>query len=130
MKVVGLDGRIHNWVLSNNESTNPSKPHIIARKLLRELFPLEQRLEELTLPGTSGLAADFFIPGQSLLIEVQGEQHYKFSLHFHKDKAGYARSLIRDRNKRTWCELNHIQFVELPYNEVESWTARILKVDS
>ena len=32
----------------------------------------------------------------------------------------------RDREKREWCELNSIEYIELPYNEKENqWVERI-----
>ena len=37
-----------------------------------------------------------------------------------------VRVIERDREKQEWCFLNHIKYVELPYNEsLEQWTHRI-----
>lgn len=120
MKVFGLDNRQHvlNTALYRRQSNNCSQQHIRARAILKELFSLNQILEEVSLPGTSKLTADFFIPDLRLIIEVNGQQHYKYVKHFHGNKKGFQASKQRDNNKKTWCELNQITLIEL--NSLES----------
>jgi len=131
LKVIGLDGREHNWKLtgrslSGNDTRPRSQYHKRARALLLKLFPFDQRLEEVPLPGSGKLTADFFLPARRLLIEVHGEQHYGYTDFFHKDAPGFMRSQQRDSKKSRWCETNNINFVELPYGESdEQWTTRI-----
>jgi hypothetical protein len=76
----------------------------------------------------TGLIADFFIPDLSILIEVHGEQHYKFVKRFHKTKAGFKKSQLRDQKKKDWCELNDIIFIELPFDKVDDWPNIIKEV--
>lgn len=120
MKVVGLDGRQYN--LNNasfrRQSNNGSQQHLRARAILKELFGLNQILEEVSLPGTNKLTADFFIPDLKMIIEVNGQQHYEYVRHFHRDQKGFQASIQRDNNKKTWCELNQITLIEL--NSLES----------
>jgi hypothetical protein len=93
---------------------------------LRFLFPAYRILEEVPLPGIN-LTADFFIPIQNKIIEVHGEQHYKYVPHFHGTYLGFARSRANDRKKREWCELNNLEYIELPHNESENeWKTRIV----
>jgi len=114
MKVVGLDGRSYSLDLSGHgESSNPSAPHLEARQLLAGFYPLDRRLEEVVLPGTNGLRADFLVPSRRLVVEVQGRQHGEYVPHFHRDAAGYLRSVGRDDRKRRWAELNGFRHVEL-----------------
>lgn len=131
MKVVGLDGRTYTWNLRGlqvklDDPQHRSELHIKARQLLHALFPLQPILEEVRLPGTNNLRADFYIPSWKLMIEVNGEQHYQFSLHHHGSRAGFLSSLKRDSDKARWCDLNDIQLVTLPYNEdIDEWRVRI-----
>ena len=131
MKAKGLDGRTYPWNLT--KKCSPSKRsagHLRCRELLRELFPLDQRLEEITLPGTGGLKFDFFLPSRRLAVEVQGVQHDRFVAHFHKHRVGFLQSRGRDGRKAEFCELNEIDLVELPYNESENdWRRRIVERD-
>lgn len=122
MKVKGLDGREYTWDLTGKQvgggDTRPrSSYHIDARKLLKRLFPLSPILEEISLPGTSALRADFYIPRERMMVEVHGEQHYKYNRHFHGTKEAFVASLKRDSLKAKWCEMNNIRHVVLPYTE-------------
>lgn len=131
MKVKGLDGREYPWNLTgrqvNADDLRPrSALHKAARQLLNELYPVSPILEEVPLPGSGSLKADFYLPKQKLMVEVHGEQHYKFSKHFHGTKANFLEACKRDANKITWCELNNIQLVSLPYSEnVDEWRTLI-----
>lgn len=129
MMVVGLDGNQYSWNPSRSQGNisdkNRSQLHLDARILLKKLFPFDRILEEVSLPGTKSgsrktiLYSDFYIPNRSLMIEVHGEQHFEFNSFFHKDRMSFYKSRARDRDKATWCELNHITLVELRFNETE-----------
>lgn len=131
MKVIGLNGREFTWKLVGHvplgdDEQKRSQFHLAARDLLTKLFPCDRILEEVPLPGSGGLAADFFIPAEMLMVEVHGQQHYNFIPHFHTDRLGFLLSKKRDATKRYWCKLNNICLVELPYNEVpHEWSRRI-----
>jgi len=137
MKVTGLDGKEYNWNPSGSQSKSKkrSKLHQKARILLDELFPYDRILEEVTLAGSGGgihrarrgiLRADFFIPNRSLIIEVHGEQHFKFNGHFFKDKLSFFRAQARDRDKKEWCRINNINIVELNYDEdINDWRRKV-----
>ena len=128
MKVIGLDGREYSWNIKLKKyRKNCSEYHKSARLLIKEMFPAEIVVEEVVLPGTSGLTADFYIAGLSLLIEVHGEQHYSFSSFFHKNKKDFLMGQVRDRKKKEWCGLNNIRYIELPYKEnIDEWRSRII----
>lgn len=127
MQVRGLDGRTYQWVLRSSPQANCSEPHARARDLLARLFPAESRLEELTLPGTKGLRADFFLPHRRMVVEVQGDQHDTFVPFFHADVTHLWAQRQRDQRKQDWCNLNDVTWVELPHDESErEWTERIL----
>lgn len=127
MKLTGLDGReyVYNFKKICKESPNPSSLHLSAREVIRKTFGLCSIYEEVQLLG-SRLIADFFIPDMRVLIEVNGEQHYNYIKHFHKSESAFVKSKIRDVQKKEWCELNEFSFIELPFNEYDSW-GKIIK---
>lgn len=132
MKVKGLDGKeyklsLMGYRVKNDEDRPRSQYHKRARLLLKQIFGLDPILEEVHLPGSYGLYADFYLPRRDMIVEVHGEQHYSFSKQFHKDPAGFRESKKRDQNKIAWCELNGLHYVELPYSEDNhEWNQRIV----
>mgnify|MGYP001410317700 CR=1 FL=1 len=140
MRVVGFDGRDHKFNFTKNRfrksRSNKSSYHIQARKLLSDYFSQYSIYEEVTLPGSkrparkSLLYADFFIPEVMLIVEVHGEQHYKFCSFFHKSKADFFKSQKRDKDKIEWCRLNDIDILILPYSEQEQWKMMISQARS
>jgi hypothetical protein len=131
MKVRGLDNREYAWNLTglqvNADDLRPrSSLHKAARELLNELYPTSPVLEEVPLPGSGQLKADFYLSRQKLMVEVHGEQHYKFNKHFHGTKANFIDACKRDANKQEWCQINNIKLVVLPHwEDVDGWRTRI-----
>ena len=133
MKTRGLDGQVHNWklhgyVVRASESRPRSKLHLKARTILKDIFQTVQILEEVAAPitRTEKLFFDFYINTVKLVVEVHGQQHYKFNTLFHSSAQDFANQRKRDRRKVEWCEYNNITYVELPYNEDEDqWVSRI-----
>ena len=131
MKVKGFDGRSYPFPPSghmpdNDDSRRRSSLHLRTRKILRKLYPTSRVLEEVFLPGTNGLFADFYLPFQKIVVECNGEQHYKFNAHFHGTRLNFMKSKANDRKKIEWCEMNNIKFIELPFNEDDDeWRDRI-----
>lgn len=72
-------------------------------------------LEEFPIPEER-LTIDFYMPHHALAFEFQGIQHDKFNRFFHGDKSGFDRSKERDTRKRSWCELNGIDLIEIRDN--------------
>jgi hypothetical protein len=115
MKVVGLDGQEHRINLTKYKPKEKcSKLHARARILLAKEFPCDIIYEEVPLPGckderqTRPLFADFLVASRDIVVEVQGEQHYKFNNFFFNNKLEFFRAQARDRKKREWCDVNEI----------------------
>lgn len=128
MRIIGLDGRSYSWNVSEykrNLERSSSSYHQTARELLQRLYPIDRILEEVFLPGSGGLSADFYLPTRRLVVEVHGEQHYRFVSHFHKNITDFIAGKKRDAEKRQWCEMNKISFAELPYDRATEWPDRI-----
>jgi len=131
-QVIDLDGNTHNWSLTagiaHGKLLNKSSLHLKARKMIKECFPTLQILEEVQIPlrRSQSLVLDFYLPLNRKCIEVHGQQHYQFSRHFHNDRMGFLKHKKRDQDKKEWCEINGIQYIELPFNETEEeWRHRI-----
>jgi hypothetical protein len=131
MEVHDLDGNIYNWQLVGyqaNPNIKKSGLHMKAREMITEIFPTLQILEEVPIKITRNdtLYLDFYIPLKRLCIETHGEQHYKFIAHYHGNALGFLRHQKRDKLKKEWCNLNGIDFIELPFNEsYEQWLNRL-----
>lgn len=65
------------------------------------------------------LSFDFYIPAQNLLIEFQGEQHYKPIPHFGGiDK--FKKQQENDEKKRQFCSKHQINLLEIPYTDLKN----------
>ena len=128
MQVVDLDGYSYKWQLIGNishaQQQNKSGLHLQARTLIKQCFPTLQILEEVPINVRKNeiLYLDFYLPLPKKCIEVHGEQHYKFNRFFHQTTLGFIRHKKRDQAKKEWCEINNIQYIELPFDQLEQWS--------
>ena len=86
-----------------------------------------QILEEITIYPRKGevMYLDFYVPLLKKCVEVHGEQHYKFIPFYHNNILSFIKAQKRDRDKKEWCNLNGIQYCELPYNKINDWESII-----
>lgn len=104
--------------------------HSTALDIVKKIFPSDTILNEISLPGagnklTKTLYADILLPARKLVVEVHGEQHYKWVPHFHNTKKEFLISQMRDVRKKEWCELNGFTLIELPFDDKENWEKMI-----
>lgn len=127
MKITGLDGKLYNFNIKKTEidDEHRSSFHLKARKIIEEVFPKDIYIEEVILPGTDNLRADFILPLRRLIIEVHGKQHYQFTPYFHKNLKDFGDSKKRDLDKILWCRINKIILVELDTRDESDWQLRI-----
>jgi len=85
----------------------------LERKNINYIY--EQEFDELR--DVNLLSYDFYIEKYNLLIECNGEQHYKFNKHFHKDLHDFHRQLHHDWLKRKYARKNNIELLVIPYWE-------------
>lgn len=127
MNIRDLDGNIGQWHLNGNivrdSNLNKSSYHLKARSLIKTIYPTMKVLEEVPInPRKSEtLYLDFYIPLIKTCVEVHGEQHYKFVAHYHTNKLAFLKSQKRDKDKKEWCEMNDIKYIELPYDQEQEW---------
>ena len=127
MNVIGLVGKEYRWNPSTSQAkvNKSSSLHEKAKGVLSLVFPHDIILQEVSLAGSktqsrrSTLRADLYIPNRNLMVEVHGEQHHKFNKFFFKDKISFYRAIARDKEKKEWCYLNDIAYIEFNYDESE-----------
>lgn len=131
MLVYDLDQNQSKWSLtgySQNDRKKISEYHMKARSILKSIYPTMAILEEVAFKPRKNqtLYFDFYIPMINKAIEVHGEQHYRFTPHFHSSPIAFAKQKSRDKDKLEWCSINGIDYVELPYNKSEEdWIGAI-----
>jgi very-short-patch-repair endonuclease len=134
MKVRDLNGNIIHWkirgdiVAASDKRQSRSSLHKKARSILYDLFPTSQILEEVPINARPGRTQylDFYINQIKLAVEVHGQQHFKFNTMFHASAQDFLNQKRNDADKKNWCELNNITYIELAYNEKETeWIAKI-----
>jgi len=73
------------------------------------------------------LPFDFYISEKNLVIEFQGEQHYKkMGKYFEQRAGGLKGRQIRDKIKKEFCKNNNINFLEISYKDINN-VNKILK---
>lgn len=98
-------------------------------------FISQKKFEDLLGVGNGNLSYDFYLPQYNLLIEYQGEQHYK-PVDFHGFKENEAveqfkKQQIHDQCKREYAKNNNINLLEIPYwdfNNIEEILIKNLKL--
>jgi hypothetical protein len=134
MIIIGLNGKEYNWKPKSADTIDEhkSKLHLKIKKLLKEIYPFDIILEEVTLPGSSNLLkkkdliADFYIPNRCLIVEAHGEQHYEYNSFFFKNKFQFLKAQKRDNDKIQWCNLNNIKIIALNFaDSIETWRQQI-----
>ena len=71
------------------------------------------------LTDISSLRFDFYLPKFNILIEYQGEQHYKSIKKWGGEEA-FRDRIKKDNMKRNYCNEKHIKLIEIPYWEFDS----------
>lgn len=86
----------------------------------RYRFEREKRFSDLK----KGLYRfDFYVVGGRAvpcLIELQGEQHYRFVSKFHSSRADFKTAQERDRRKISYCLSHSIPLYIIPYWELDN----------
>jgi hypothetical protein len=70
---------------------------------LKHWLPNEVRNENFKPEWLFGMELDFYFPNINLAIEVQGQQHYKFTPKFHASIKDFKNQKWRDIRKRKIC---------------------------
>ena len=74
------------------------------------------------------LEIDLYNDEMKLAIEVQGNQHYKFTPFFHRNKDAFLNQKYRDAMKKEKCKNNGITLIEVPYSVGEKKLKSYLQI--
>ena len=69
---------------------------------------------------------DFFLPGENLIIEYNGEQHYRSKSLWGGEKQ-FTKQQERDEALRKYCLASKIKLLEIPYTEFDRIEDILLK---
>tara|TARA_R100000656_G_C3908365_1_gene120304 strand:- start:173 stop:583 length:411 start_codon:yes stop_codon:yes gene_type:complete len=135
MKIQDLDGNIHKWkiegsIVRSNDQRPRSQLHLTARSLIKEIYPTLQICEEVAtqIKRDQKVFLDFYINTIKTVVEVHGQQHYKFNSLYHTSAQDLLNQKKRDQDLQDWCVLNNLNYIELPFNEdKDKWHQRFIK---
>ena len=136
MKIRDLDGNIYKWkvegsVVRFNDQRPRSQLHLTARSLIKEIYPTLQICEEVAvqIKLNQKVFLDFYINTIKTVIEVHGSQHYKFNSLYHSCAQDFLNQKKRDIDLQDWCNLNNLNYIELPFNEdKEQWQNKLKRI--
>lgn len=63
---------------------------------------------------------DFYLPFYNILIEVDGEQHFKQVEKFQRSRAEFLKQQENDRRKNSYALANKIPLYRIPYWEIKN----------
>lgn len=88
-------------------------------ELLKELFPHNRiKAEYYVNYKRKRLFFDFYIRELGILIEIQGQQHMKFTKHFQGDKEAFLAQKNRDNLKIEYVQANQpLSLIRFYYDE-------------
>ena len=62
---------------------------------------------------------DFYLPKYNVMIEFDGEQHFKFVSRFYNKLSDFQIAKERDRRKNSYCLARNIRLYRIPYWELD-----------
>ena len=94
-------------------------------KILKQNKIYYQREKTFSTLKEGKLRYDIFIPnyrGKSIIIEVNGEQHYSIVKKFHKTRADFLKYQENDRRKISWGLSNNYIYYCIPFWKINQIT--------
>ena len=82
-----------------------------------ENFLLENKINYIynqTIEQLKPFRPDFYLPDYNLVIEYDGEQHFK-PIKFFNGEEGFKKRKQRDKEKEELCRLNNIDIIRIPF---------------
>ena len=80
-------------------------------------FEIHKSFEWLISPDGYKMYVDFFLTKYNLVIEYDGEQHYKMVKYFHKTQENFEKCCERDRQKAKLLEAHGIKIYRIIYSD-------------
>lgn len=103
----------------DKRSTTESKGEAECRRVLEKIFQkkfVKARPQFLNNDITEqNLELDCYCPELQLACEYQGQAHYNYIPHFHKNPEAFKNQKYRDYMKQQKCKENGVTLLEVPY---------------
>jgi len=97
---------------------NLSKGELLVAKILNKNSI--EYISQKTFPDCKNikkLPYDFYLPNYNILIEYNGELHYKYNIYIHKSIRTFAAQQYRDSIKKEYALSNGYKFLVIKYND-------------
>lgn len=111
---------IHNNIEYMEHTPNDSKLELQSKFILENIFkkPFYKIRPDFLKNDVTGynLEIDLYNDDLKLAVEVQGDQHYKFTPFFHRNKDAFLNQKYRDVMKKEKCKNKGITLIEVPYS--------------
>lgn len=62
---------------------------------------------------------DFYLPKHKILIEFDGQQHFRRVHHFQRTERAFGKQLANDRKKNSYALANNIPLYRVPYWRID-----------
>ena len=131
MNIQTLDGESKKWIINTINSDNKSDLHKNAAVLIRNVFPTTTIKEEVQIEVKRNkyLYLDFYLPLLKVGIEIDGQQHSKYTNFLSKNPLNFIKQKINDNLKNEWCKLNEIILIRLNYDEKPNvWREKLINL--
>lgn len=93
---------------------------------LKKLYPFDSIKKEYYVNyKNTRLFFDYFIKSLNVLVECDGEQHYKYVSHFHSSIEDFYAQKRRDNLKVEYCEENDLTLVYF-YDKIDTITEELI----
>lgn len=93
-----------------------SNPQTLIYRCLRELYG-EEIFQEVTFTWMPYRRFDIVLMNQKVIVEYDGEQHFKFIKLWHKTKEGFLDYLQQAKDKETVAKMHGYKVVRFSYKE-------------
>ena len=79
-------------------------------------FQIEKTFNDLR---QSTLRYDFYLKDLNIIIEYDGEQHFKFIKKFYNNRMDWEKAKEHDRIKNSYCLAHNIKLYRIPYWDLD-----------
>ena len=118
---------------SKDENFSSKGEKIIRDILLKNNINFEEQktFETCRFLNTKAKARfDFYLPNDNLLIEYDGEQHFKYRSYGWNDFEHFKQTQYRDKFKNQWCKENNIPLIRIPYTQLNNLSINDLLLET
>ena len=100
----------------NNKRVSKGEKEIINFLVEHKIyFEKEKTYPDCLSPKFNKLSFDFYIPEKNILLEYDGEHHFKPINKYKRAQRTHKQTVIHDKIKNKYCEDNNIELIRIPF---------------